>query len=181
MPQLFRATSSKNDSLFLRNIDAEQSPNKGIEVTLKSRQLGVRKMLRGNVCGQSDFFSARSCRTLCAATVMLPLTRDTAPVFPSTPCSYIGDAEANSPDSASTPWQTAQLPRRMHRPLAMARPPWLHHKHSVLVPPHVYFLTFSWASVFFGCSTPVQRPTRQRLLPLVTVGRGPSDSPLRCS
>ena len=127
------------------------------------------------------FFSARSCRTLCAATVMLPLTRDTAPVFPSTPCSYIGDAEANSPDSASTPWQTAQLPRRMHRPLAMARPPWLHHKHSVLVPPHVHFLTFSWASVFFGCSTTVQRPTRQRLLPLVTVGRGPSDSPLRCS
>ena len=32
--------------------------------------------------------------------------------------------KANSPDSASTPWQTAQLPRRMHRPLAMARPPW---------------------------------------------------------
>ena len=46
------------------------------------------------------FFPARSCRTLCAATVMLPFTRDTAPVFPSTPCSYIGDAEANSPDSA---------------------------------------------------------------------------------
>ena len=63
------------------------------------------------------------------------------------------DDKWRSPDSASTPWQTAQLSRRMHRPLAMARPPWSHHKHSVLVPPHVHFLTFSWASVFFGCHT----------------------------
>ena len=41
------------------------------------------------------FFFARSCRTLCAATVVLPLSRDTAPVFPSTLYSYISDAEAN--------------------------------------------------------------------------------------
>ena len=89
----------------------------------KNESIRFRRQRSGDDDDDDSFDTTRSCRTLCAATATLPLSRDTALVTSSTLYNRISEAEASSPSSASTLWQTAPLPTRVHRPLAMARPP----------------------------------------------------------